>query len=464
MTVNPLRSGRVKVNLAAEITPAKLRSGDPAALAALCDRRGAAVFAYCQLAAGSDGAATVAAAAFAEFRRAIQPPGTLTRGGEAERLLRAVSRRAALEHIRGVSAGHRGSSVRAPCDVADHEIVAYLDRTLAPADHDVVAAHVGGCGSCTVLLERLKDAEPAFGVAPGTPLPVPVAREILTALVAAAPVGPDDGSQTAVHDEALRLLTGEHGPPTADPVPPAPQPPSPHPLPPPPASRAAPPPPAPVPPTVQAPPAGGGIPRRRRFGLPAFGRARFGPGRSAMLLRGAIKLVLVTVAAGAAGTLLGIAIAELTGDDATPTAPAAVPASSTPRPTTTAAATPPPPTEKVKVSALSATALPTRNGGEPGLRLTVRATIENASGRAIRPTAPRLLVDDLGVAVAPESGSTGGELLAPSLADGATAEGTLRFDVPSVSPSDLAAARVRLQLGGKFIVLNPVLAEPAAGG
>jgi len=338
----------VKVDLATEITPAKLRSGGPAALAGLCDRRGAAVFAYCQQAAGPDGGAAVAAEAFAEFRRAILPAESLTSGAQAETLLRAASQRAALVHIRAAAAG---------------------------------------------------------GV--GQPLPAP--------------------------------------------------PPPPPPLPPPVQAR-------PQAPRPQAPPAAGaGSPRRRRprLRLPSFGRAHFGPSRSAILLRGAAKLVAVLVAAGAAGILLGLAMAELTGDDAAPTPSAAVPTSSTPRATTaTAATTAPATTEKVRIAVRSATARPPANGAEQGSRLTVRASIENAGGRAIRTKQPELLVDDLRVAAAPESRGTGGELPAPSLADGATAAGTLRFDVPLSSPSELTTARVRVRLAGKIVVLSPNLARP----
>lgn len=297
----------MKVDLATEITPAKLRSGGPAALAGLCDRRGAAVFAYCQQAAGPDGGAAVAAEAFAEFRRAILPPGSLTSGAQAETLLRAASRRTALVHIRGAAAGGVGQPLPAVCAAADDEIVRYLEKTLAPADHEVVAAHVGHCRSCTLLLQRLKDAEPAFTAAkPGTPLPLPVADQILTALVLAAPVDSHDGDETAVRDEALRLFTATHAPEAAQPAQPPAQPP-------PPAAAPPPPPPPPLPPPVQArpqaprpqapPAAGGGSPHRRRprLRLPSFGRERFGPSRSAMLLRGAVKLLAVVVTAGAAG-------------------------------------------------------------------------------------------------------------------------------------------------------------------
>lgn len=474
----------MKVTLAAEITPAKLRSGGPAALAALCDRRGAAVFAYCQKAAGKDAGAEVAAAAFAGFRRAILRPGSLTSGAQAEVLLRGVTRRAALVHIGNAAVVEEGSRA-AGCDGRAVEILGYFENTLAPADREALTAHIGRCHACAAVLQRLTDAEPAFKVRPGTVLPVDVAREILLALVHAAPVDGHEGNENAVGDEALRLLTAEQA--AAGAAPAAPEPPDrgddPKPVAeerkaallaePPPAPPPVPTPPTPSPrPPVARPvrpqaPTGtrGNTPRRPRFRLPSFGPAHFGPSRSAMLLRGAAKLVAVVVIAGAAGVLLGLAMAELTGDDAAPTPSAAVPTSSTPRATTaTSAATAPATTEKVRVAVASATARPPADGAEQGSRLSVRASVENASGRAIRPKQPQLLVDDLRVAAAPEFSGTGGELLAPSLADGATAAGTLRFEVPSKTPSELTTSRVRLQIAGKIVVLSPKLGETAPGG
>ena len=483
----------MKASLAAEITPAKLRSGGPAALAALCDRRGGAVFAYCRQAAGDDDGAAAAAAAeaFAEFRRAILAPGTLSSGRQAEALLRGVSRRAVITHVRGRAAEPDGSPPSPACTMPDLELAGYLEKTLPPAQREVVASHVGDCRSCTLLLKWLKDAEPAFRAALGTPLPVAVARQILTALAGAAPVGSHGGDATAVRDEALRLLVAEHEPaeersapapagpapvppPPAQPPPPspssAPSPAEPAPVPPPPAQpppRSPPPtPPAPARPVGPAPPtAGAGIARRPRFRLPSLDHRRLGPGRSAMLLRGVVKLVVVVVAAGAAGMLLGIAIAELTGDDAAPTAPANAPTSSTPRAaTTTSAAAAPAASAKVQVEILSASARPPADGAAQGARLTVRARVANTSGRAIRPKPPTLHVDDRRLAVAPESAAAAAALLAPSLATGATAAGTLRFDIPATSPSDLTAARVRLQIAGKFVVLSPTIAQSTSAG
>jgi hypothetical protein len=442
----------LKAGLAADITPAKLRSGAPEALAGLCAHRGAAVFAYCRQAAGDD-AAAVTADAFAEFRRAIQPPGSLTSGRQAEALLRGVTLRAALSYLRG-GTGLFEPPPAAGCVEPDLEIVGYLENALAPAHHEAVAAHIAGCPSCAALLQRLQDAEPALAVQTGTSLPVPVAEQILTALVRAAPVGSHGGDETAVRDEAVRLLTGEEVS-AAAPVEP---PPAPLPAPPPPTPPLQP---DPDPPQdMPAASASERAPRGPRFRLPSFQRSPFGPSRSAMLLRGVVKLVAVVAVASAAGIGLGVAIAELTGDDAAPTAPAVAPTSSTPDATTTTSAASVAATGKLRVEVLSATT----DSAAQGARLTVRARVVNATGRAITPKPPSLLVDDRRVAVAPESSSTAAALLAPSLDTGATAEGTLRFDIPTASPSDLTTARVRMQLAGKFIVLNPKLAQPASAG
>ena len=419
-----LPSALLKASLAAEITAAKLRSGAPAALAGLCEHRGAAVFAYCRRIAGDD-AAAVAAEAFAEFRRAIQAPGSLTSGQQAEALLRGVTHRAALSYLRGAA-----------------------DPAEPPPAAD---------------LQRLQDAEPAFEVAHGTPVPVAVSQQILTAMVRAAPVE-SHGDETAVRDEALRLLTADAPSSAAAVEPPPPPPPVPLVEPPP---RPAEPPLQPGPEMPQERPAATSArtPRRPRLQLPPFGRVPFAPGRSARLLRGVVKLAAVVAVASAVGIGLGIGIAELTSDDDAPAAPAVAPTSSTPSATTaTSAATAPAATTKVRVEVLSATARPPADGAAQGARLAVRARVANDSGRTISPKQPALLVDDLRVAVAPESSSTATALLAPSLATGATAEGTLRFDIPTATPSDLTIARVRLQISGKFIVLSPKLAQPASAG
>jgi len=305
-----------KVNVAAHITPPKLRSGEPAALAALCDRRGAAVFAYCERAAGPEAAVVAAAEAFAQFRRAIMPAGALPGKDHAETLLRSATRRCALVHAEAASAGRReGNEDTDECDGQEAAILVYVEGGLAPAEREVVAGHVAQCGTCAAVLRRLQDAEAAFDVKPGTLLPVPIAREILTALVRAAPVTAHGGDESAVRDEALRLLIDVSSPQPAPRVPPEPSPtaamtwpePSPTPL----VASQAPVPPRPTRPPVIATPKPGRI-ARLRDRLPALGRERYAPSLPAMLLRGAVRLAAVVVAAGIIGILLGMALSKLT--------------------------------------------------------------------------------------------------------------------------------------------------------
>lgn len=282
--------------VAAHITPPKLRSGDPDALAALCDRRGAAVFAYCQQAAGPEAAAEAAAEAFAQFRRVIQPKGALADKGAADVLLRSAARRCALV-LAGEASAEReadaAGAVAEGCGVQGAALVVYVEDALAPAERDVVAGHVRKCEFCAATLRRLEDAEAGFNVKPGTALPVAVAREILTALVHAAPVNAHGGDATAVRDEALRLLTGDAAAP-APPAPPAPAPVSSQPV-----QRAA---------IAAYEP---GRLARLRGRLPRLGAERFGPSLPAMLLRGTIRLAAVVLAAVTIGILLGVALSKL---------------------------------------------------------------------------------------------------------------------------------------------------------
>jgi len=294
------------VNVAAHITPPKLRSGEPAALAALCDRRGAAVFAYCERAAGPEAAVAAAADAFAQFRRAIMPAGALTGKDHADTLLRSATRRCALVHAEAASAGRReGNEGTDECDGQEAALLVYVEDAFAPAEREVVATHVAKCGTCAARLQRLQDAEAAFNVKPGTPLPVPVVREILTALVQAAPVAAHGGDESAVRDEALRLLAERASPGPAPPeIPPEP---STTPLVAPQAS-------VPPRPTRAAviPTRGPGRLARLRDRLSWIGRDRYDPNLPAMLLRGTVLLAAVAIAAGIIGILLGMALSKLT--------------------------------------------------------------------------------------------------------------------------------------------------------
>ncbi len=479
------------MNVAAEITPAKLRAGDPGALAALCDRRGAAILAYCQDATGRDDAAAVAAEAFAEFRTAILPSGTLRSKGQAETLLRGVTRRAALVHADERADGEPPAP--GGCDGREAEILAYVENSLSPADREVVVAHVGHCRSCAAVLERLESAEQAFKLKHGSPLPRSVAREILTAMVRAAPVSAHEGDADAVIDEALRLLTGDDASPDPEPEAglepselrtgaepePEPEPELAEPAPqaaapqrgPAPDATSRPPPErepvtatAPAKPPVRPRPMQPPVPPKREPAAIALARLRerlawsprdpLGPHRSSRLLRSAARLAVVVVAAGAAGTLLGVGIAALTGGGETAPSGPGVPTAQAPATTR----------DLLPVEVTSTTVRPATIEGEEGSSVSVRVRVENASDRAVRPKAPRLMVDELRVAAEPDSVAAAGGLLSPSLDSGAVAEGTLRFELRSRTPSELATARVRLRVGGKIVVLTPVLDETPAPG
>jgi hypothetical protein len=464
----------VKANIAAEITPAKLRAGEPGALAALCYRRGAAVYAYCQAATGRDDVADVAAEALAEFRLAILPPGTLTSKKQAETLLRSVTRRVALTHADDPPIEGDAPADSAACDGREAEILGYVEQTLPEVDREIVTAHVGHCRLCAAVLERLQAAERAFKVAPGTTLPAAVLDAMLTALVEAAPVSAHGGDKAAVREEALRLLTPDPEPepePASDPAAELDREPEPEPEP---GSDAES---EPVPDDSErpkqrrpglTPKAWPAIKSSARARLPTVGsdampdrierwrdrlpwsasQPHIPHRRPAHLLRAATRLVAVVVAAGAAGTLLGVGFAALTGDEKPPSAPV-VPTSSTP----SAGG------ERLPIEVTSTRVRPTSSASADGVSVTVRVRLENATDRTVRPEPPRLLVDEVRVAPEADSASTAGQLLARSLPAGAVAEGTLRFDLRSRSANDLLTARVRLLIAAKFVVLQPVLDE-----
>lgn len=173
---------------------------------------------------------------------------------------------------------------------------------------------------------------------------------------------------------------------------------------------------------------------------------------------GLLRLLAVVAVSAAAGALLGIGLAKLSGDDA-PTPPALSTAPTAPTPATPSAST-----EKLPIKVVSTTVRPLTKGGAEQASVRVHVRIENASGRAVPGGSPRLLVDDETVEVPRSSRDTAGGLLTSSLAPDASADGTLRFDVASMTASELRDARVRLRIFRKVVALTPELRARAGGG
>lgn len=199
------------VTVAADITRGKIRDGDPGALAALCERRGAAVLAYCEQVADRGHATTAAADAFARLRVAVVAPGKAPRM-ESDALLRHMVRRAAAWRGTNALAARAGKPVSETCAAEELGLVGYVEKSLPPADRESLDDHLVRCGGCCAALRRLEAGERAYGRPPRAPLPAGVVEELLRALVTVAPVRACGGNAAAVQEEALRLLAAGRAP------------------------------------------------------------------------------------------------------------------------------------------------------------------------------------------------------------------------------------------------------------
>jgi len=203
------RDSRVATPVASDITRSMICDGDPGALAALCERRGVAVFTYCVHVTRSGDAAIAAAEVFAAFRAAIAAPGDLT-AIDAETLLRSITRRTA--GLRAVDATGPDGEDMAPrngCAGRDIDLVQLVSGLLAGEERRAVDAHVAACSACKVVLGRLEAAESAFDRSSGTALTLRLAEELLGALIAAAPVRAHGGDRVSVFEAAMSLLAGD---------------------------------------------------------------------------------------------------------------------------------------------------------------------------------------------------------------------------------------------------------------
>ena len=162
------------------MTPTGVRDGDPDALAGLCDVRGPAVFAYCEVVAGR-GERSVAAAAEAmgSFRAGVVLLADDLSTLNPEALLISATRHAAARH----------ASVDAPegCARVPGLLAARADRSITHDDHAWLDEHLASCWTCRAPVARFKVADQAYLEPPDASLPPEVKLAMLAAMTAAAP-------------------------------------------------------------------------------------------------------------------------------------------------------------------------------------------------------------------------------------------------------------------------------------
>ena len=149
---------------ATAVTPTGVRDGDPDALAGLCDVRGPAVLAYCEVVAGrGERAAAAAAEAFGSFRAGVVVAGDLATLNPEALLISATRHAAAPPRGR-----RRARGLRARCREL---LAARADRSITLADHDWLEEHLASCWTCRAPVARFKVADKAYREPPGDPLP-----------------------------------------------------------------------------------------------------------------------------------------------------------------------------------------------------------------------------------------------------------------------------------------------------
>jgi len=202
-----------------------------------------------------------------------------------------------------------------------------------------------------------------------------------------------------------------------------------------------------------------------------------------MMLRGFGKLIAIVAVAGLAGAIIGIGLAELTGDEdstapvATATTPAAPAVTQTvasvpvpvPVPVTPTQATP----AETKTTQTSTTIEPgvpvrgfkvprvevlsaqiARLSNDGGTPVTVRVRVTNRRGRALEPEDPVLLEGPDAVPLDDEAKATAGAVR-KALEPGETASGSLRFTVPSAIARRIrATGEAQLKIATRTITLK----------
>ncbi len=192
-----------------------------------------------------------------------------------------------------------------------------------------------------------------------------------------------------------------------------------------------------------------------------------------MVLRGLLKFLAVVLAAGAVGAGLGVALAELTGnDDSTPpaaqiTSAAPTATATTPARTTTATqARTGSLTPRVRVlSAMLYPAATPRGRARQRARVVVRVRVTSRSDETIRAQTPVLLVGPHRVRPDPGAADAAGALLRP-LPPGESATGELHFDTTGSATRRLRdQRRAGLRIVERTVKVNITISStPAPAG
>jgi hypothetical protein len=147
------------------VTPDGVKAGDRAALAALVERRGPAVVAFCAQVAGPQMADRAAAEAFARFRAAVRDAPDLS-GLDPEALLRGATRHAAASMARQPSGPPPHGKLRSrgtqTCQHVPTMLAARANGALGQADLDRLGRHLERCERCDALAEIFRRAEQAY--------------------------------------------------------------------------------------------------------------------------------------------------------------------------------------------------------------------------------------------------------------------------------------------------------------
>ena len=206
-----------------------------------------------------------------------------------------------------------------------------------------------------------------------------------------------------------------------------------------------------------------------------------------MMLRGFGKLIAIVVAAGLAGAIIGITLAELTGGDDSSAPIASATSTAAPASTGTGAELPglQPETQTTETEPETETETQTQTGptsttikptapvkgfkvprveivsaqiaplsSDGGTVVTVRARVTNRRGRALDPEDPVLLEGPDAVELDSDSKDAAGALR-KALEPGETASGALRFTVPSaVAQRIRATGKAQLKIAARTINLK----------